>query len=97
MTDDYFTRLDRQLAQLTLAGAHLDLPGRWSVQRWGALEHVARRTAVVVSLALVLATLLVIEFPGSASGSVHRRDALVAAAAGDLHRVAVAPPGSPDA
>lgn len=90
MSDDYFARLDRVLAQLTTAGAHLDPPSRFSTQRWSALEHIARRTAVVVCLAIVLATLLVIEFPGSASGSVHRGGGLVTAAAAHPQRAAVA-------
>jgi hypothetical protein len=80
MSDDYFTRLERQFAQLTMAGAHLEPPRRWSVPRCSALLHVARRTVVIVSLVTVLAVVLVIEFPGSATGSMHRRGGLVIAA-----------------
>ncbi len=67
MSEDYFTRLDRQLAQLTLAGAHLDP----AAHRWSAFEHAVRRTAAVVAMTIALAAMLVIEFPGSASGRVH--------------------------
>jgi hypothetical protein len=68
VSEDYLTRLEGQLAQLTLAGAHLDAPGH----RRQALEHAVRRAAAVVALSLVLAAMLVIEFPGSASGRAHR-------------------------
>ena len=81
MNDDYFTRLDRQLAQLTMDGAHVDPTARWRSGQWSAVQRGARRTVVAVALALVLAALLVIEFPGSATGSVHRRSGSVVAAA----------------
>jgi hypothetical protein len=90
MNDDYFSRLDRQLAQLTMEGTHLDPPTRWSSERWSALERAARRTVAAVALALLLAALLVIEFPGSASGSVHRQNGRVAAAVADRAPVSVA-------
>jgi hypothetical protein len=64
VSEDYLSRLEGQLAQLTLAGAHLDAPGH----RRHALEHGVRRAAAVIALSLVLAAMLVIEFPGSASG-----------------------------
>jgi hypothetical protein len=67
MNDDYFSRLDEQLSELTLAGAHLERRGRWR-----PLDRLARRTIEALALVVVLAALLVIEFPGSASGSVQR-------------------------
>jgi aspartate aminotransferase-like enzyme len=66
MNDDYFAKLDEQLSALTAEGAHLD---RWA--RWRPLDRAARRTVVALGLVMLLAALLVIEFPGSASGSVH--------------------------
>jgi len=69
MSDDYFIRLERQLAQLTMTGIQ---PRRLLRSRWAALDRFARRTAIAFSTAIVLAALLVVEFPGSASGSVHR-------------------------
>lgn len=75
MSEDYFTHLDRRLAELTRAGAHLDPADR----RWSMIEQAARRTAAVVSVAIILAAMLVIEFPGSASGRAHRVGGLVAA------------------
>jgi hypothetical protein len=91
MSDDYFTRLDRQLAQLTVTGTHLERSPRWPPACWSTLERAVRRTAVVVSLAIVLAAVLVVEFPGSATGSVHRRGAPVAlAGAGDRGAAAIA-------
>jgi hypothetical protein len=67
MNEDYFTRLDEQLSELTMEGAHLDRRARWR-----PLDRVARRTVEALALVVVLAALLVIEFPGSASGSVQR-------------------------
>jgi aspartate aminotransferase-like enzyme len=67
MNDDYFTRLDEQLSALTSEGAHLD---RWA--RWRPIDRAARRTVAALGLVVLLAGLLVIEFPGSASGSEHR-------------------------
>jgi hypothetical protein len=95
MNDDYFTKLDEQLSALTSEGAHLD---RWA--RWRPLDRAARRTIAALGLVIVLAALLVIEFPGSASGRGHRTSArtgllsdgggrLVANRAGGL----TAPPG----
>ena len=70
MSDDYFTKLDEQLSALTSEGAHLD---RWA--RWRPLDRAARRTIAALGLVIVLAALLVIEFPGSASGRGHRTTA----------------------
>ena len=75
MNDDYFTKLDEQLSALTSEGAHLD---RWA--RWRPVDRAARRTIAALALVMVLAALLVIEFPGSASGSVHRTAARTALA-----------------
>jgi hypothetical protein len=73
MNDDYFTKLDEQLSALTSEGAHLD---RWA--RWRPVDRAARRTVAALGLVVLLAALLVIEFPGSASGSVHRATARTA-------------------
>ncbi len=70
MNDDYFTKLDEQLSTLTAEGAHLDRRARWR-----PVDRAARRTMAALALVMVLAALLVIEFPGSASGSVHRATA----------------------
>jgi hypothetical protein len=75
MNDDYFTKLDEQLSALTSEGAHLD---RWA--RWRPVDRAARRTIAALGLVVLLAALLVIEFPGSASGSVHRATARTALA-----------------
>lgn len=90
MSDDYFTRLERELAGLTRAGVHLDPPRRWSLPRWSALERLARRTAIVASVAIFLAALLVVEFPGSASGRAHRHSDAVTALAAPPYWIAVA-------
>jgi hypothetical protein len=73
MNDDYFTKLDEQLSALTSEGAHLD---RWA--RWRPVDRAARRTIAALGLVMLLAALLVIEFPGSASGSAHRTTARTA-------------------
>jgi aspartate aminotransferase-like enzyme len=73
MSDDYFTKLDEQLSALTLEGAHLD---RWA--RWRSIDRAARRTIAALGLVIVLAALLVIEFPGSASGRAQRATAQTA-------------------
>jgi hypothetical protein len=70
MNDDYFSKLDEQLSALTSEGAHLD---RWA--RWRPVDRAARRTVAALGLVMLLAALLVIEFPGSASGSVQRATA----------------------
>jgi hypothetical protein len=70
VNDDYFTKLDEQLSALTSEGAHLD---RWA--RWRPLDRAARRTIAALGLVMLLAALLVIEFPGSASGNVQRATA----------------------
>jgi hypothetical protein len=70
MNDDYFTKLDEQLSALVSEGAHLD---RWA--RWRPLDRAARRTVAALGLVVLLAGLLVIEFPGSASGSEHQANA----------------------
>ncbi len=70
MNDDYFTKLDEQLSALTSEGAHLD---RWA--RWRPIDRAARRTVAALGLVVLLGGLLVIEFPGSASGSEHRANA----------------------
>jgi hypothetical protein len=75
MNDDYFTKLDEQLSALTSEGAHLD---RWA--RWRPVDRAARRTVAALGLVMLLAAVLVIEFPGSASGSVHRAAARTALA-----------------
>jgi len=73
MNDDYFTKLDEQLSALTSEGAHLDRRARWR-----PLDRVARRTVAALGLVVLLAALLVIEFPGSASGNVQRATARMA-------------------
>jgi aspartate aminotransferase-like enzyme len=73
MNDDYFTKLDEQLSALTSEGAHLD---RWA--RWRPLDRAARRTVAALGLVVLLAALLVIEFPGSASGRAQRATAQTA-------------------
>jgi hypothetical protein len=80
MNDDYFTKLDEQLSALTSEGAHLD---RWA--RWRPLDRAARRTVAALGLVMVLAGLLVIEFPGSASGSERRANAQAARTAHAAH------------
>ena len=80
MNDDYFTKLDEQLSALTSEGAHLD---RWA--RWRALDRAARRAAAALGLVVLLAGLLVIEFPGSASGSEHRANTQAARTAHAAH------------
>ena len=70
MNDDYFTKLDEQLSALTSEGAHLD---RWA--RWRPVDRAARRAVAALALVVLLAALLVVEFPGSASGSVQRATA----------------------
>jgi hypothetical protein len=81
MNDDYFTKLDEQLSELTSEGAHLD--------------RAARRTVAALGLVVLLAGLLVIEFPGSASGSVQRATAQTAVGSLGSGTVAAAtaPPG----
>jgi aspartate aminotransferase-like enzyme len=81
MNDDYFTKLDEQLSALTSEGAHLD---RWA--RWRPLDRVARRTVAALGLVMFLAALLVVEFPGSASGSEHRATAQAAQSAQTAQR-----------
>ncbi len=76
MNDDYFSKLDEQLSTLTSEGAHLDRRARWR-----PVDRAARRTIAALSLVILLAVLLVIEFPGSASGSQRRVTALTARAA----------------
>jgi hypothetical protein len=73
MNDDYFTKLDEQLSALTSEGAHLDRRA-W----WRPIDRAARRTVAALGLVVLLAALLVIEFPGSASGSVQRATAQTA-------------------
>ncbi|MFZ0387330.1 MAG: hypothetical protein WAL22_16835 [Solirubrobacteraceae bacterium] len=75
MNDDYFTKLDEQLSALTSEGAHLDRRARWR-----PVDRAARRTVAALALVMLLAALLVIEFPGSASGSVQRANAQTAPA-----------------
>jgi hypothetical protein len=73
MNDDYFTKLDEQLSALTSEGAHLDRRARWR-----PIDRAARRTIAALGLVMLLAALLVIEFPGSASGRGHRTTARTA-------------------
>ena len=75
MSDDYFSKLDEQLSALTSEGAHLDRRA-W----WRPVDRAARRTVAALGLVVLLAALLVIEFPGSASGSVQRATAQTAPA-----------------
>jgi hypothetical protein len=77
MSDDYFTRLDEQLSALTSQGAHLDRRARWR-----PVDRAARRTVAALALVVVLAAMLVIEFPGSASGRVKRAAAQTAQTTG---------------
>ncbi len=83
MNDDYFAKLDEQLSALTSEGAHLD---RWA--RWRPLDRAARRTVAALGLVVLLAALLVIEFPGSASGNVHRASAARTAQTGQRSQAA---------
>ena len=76
MNDDYFTRLDEQLSALTSEGAHLDRRARWR-----PVDREARRTVAALALVVLLAAMLVIEFPGSASGSMKRATAQTAGTA----------------
>ena len=95
MNDDYFTKLDEQLSALTSEGAHLD---RWA--RWRPVDRAARRTFAALALVMVLAAVLVIEFPGSASGSAHRtaaRAALGSDGRGSAARLAASLGASPTA
>jgi aspartate aminotransferase-like enzyme len=73
MNDDYFAKLDEQLSALTAEGAHLD---RWA--RWRPVDRAARRTFAALGLVMLLAAVLVIEFPGSASGRGQRTSARTA-------------------
>jgi hypothetical protein len=73
MNDDYFSKLDEQLSALTSAGAHLDRRARWR-----PIDRAARRTVAALGLVVLLAALLMIEFPGSASGSAQRATAQTA-------------------
>ena len=73
MNDDYFSKLDEQLSALTSAGAHLDRRARWR-----PIDRAARRTVAALGLVVLLAALLMIEFPGSASGRVQRATARTA-------------------
>lgn len=84
MSEDYFRRVERQLAALTSIGTHV-IPPRRTGHPWTVVERVARRTAAGALMVAILATALVIEFPGSASGSVHR-PGLVTAVAGRWDR-----------
>lgn len=86
MNDDYFTKLDEQLAALTSKGAHLDRRA-W----WRPLDRAARRTVAALGLVVVLAALLMIEFPGSASGSAQRATAQTARIAGGPAAAPIAP------
>jgi hypothetical protein len=64
MSGDLFERLDADLAQLVHDGAHLSP----AIRRGRRIRLLARRGAVVVALAFVLAASLVSEFPASAGG-----------------------------
>ena len=65
MSGNFFDRLEAELGGLARQGAHLDgVTGR-DRRRVVAL---IRRSAAIVALAVVLAAVLVSEFPASASG-----------------------------
>ena len=59
MNDDYFTKLDEQLSALTVRGR----PPR-SLGAVATVDRAARRTIAALALVVLLAALLVIEFPG---------------------------------
>ena len=65
MSDNFFDRLESELGGLARQGAHLDGMPRRDRRRIVAL---IRRSAAIAALALVLAAVLVSEFPGSARG-----------------------------
>jgi len=64
MSDDFFDRLDAELAELTRDGAHLTVGDR-VYRRVGRL---LRRGAAFALLTVALASALVSEFPASANG-----------------------------
>jgi hypothetical protein len=64
MTSDFFDRLDAELAELTRQGAHRTVRDR-TFRRAGQL---VRRSVAFALVAVVLAAVLVSEFPASASG-----------------------------
>ncbi len=64
MSNDFFDRLDADLAELTRRGAHLTL-AEHARRRWSRL---ARRGAVGALVTVALAASLASEFPGTASG-----------------------------
>lgn len=67
MSGDFFDRLEAELVGHARQGTHLD--GRAGRDRRRVVALV-RRSAVIVVLAVVLAALLVSEFPASAAGRV---------------------------
>jgi hypothetical protein len=71
MSDGYFERLEVELSALTRSGAHLD-------RRRSPLAPRTRRAAVALLLSLVLAVVLVSEFPAAARGQSARMSALQA-------------------
>jgi hypothetical protein len=93
MNDDYFSKLDEQLSALTSQGAHLD---RWA--RWRPVDRAARRTIAALGLVMLLAAVLVIEFPGSASGRARATTAqtvqIARAAPASVDGGAAAPPAA---
>jgi hypothetical protein len=63
--DDYFERLDSELAALIRRAAHLE-GGSARVHRYAWL---ARRATLAVIVGLALAVTLISEFPSSANGA----------------------------
>ncbi len=67
MTDNFFDRLETELAELTREGAYRDRSVRAGRRR---VRSILRRGTAIVALAAVLAVSLVSEFPGTAGGRV---------------------------
>jgi len=63
--DDYFERLDAELASLVRRAAHLEGSGA----RLYRCAWLARRATLAVMVGLAIAVTLISEFPSSASGA----------------------------
>ncbi len=63
--DDYFERLDSELAGLVRRAAHLEGPGA----RMRRCAWIARRATLALIVVVTLAVTLISEFPSSASGA----------------------------
>lgn len=73
MSDDFFDRLDEELAGLTREGAHLT--GDRADRR---VRQLARRGVMFALLVMALAAAFVSEFPAVASGHAHVTPTLTA-------------------